>query len=176
MMNTMMKTMMILTDMIEAKVVIHQILNWQLPKELISLITQRERIETINQAEKDLRNVKLTTKDYIDHEKSQKAGKDGKYKITVPKPFGFDVREKTRSKSIREKKLEEMIAEKKVKEENIIKHQFRSKPIPPEVLIPRYNTIIENNERRRLEVKKNSIAITQQTEKPFSFYIRDKNK
>jgi hypothetical protein len=51
MMNTMMKTMMILTDMIEAKVVIHQILNWQLPKELISLITQRERIETINQAE-----------------------------------------------------------------------------------------------------------------------------
>jgi uncharacterized membrane protein len=69
-----------------------------------------------------------------------------------------------------------MIAEKKVKEENIIKHQFRSKPIPPEVLIPRYNTIIENNERRRLEVKKNSIAITQQTEKPFSFYIRDKNK
>jgi hypothetical protein len=51
MMNTMMKTMMILTDMIEAKVVIHQILNWQLPKELISLITQREGIETIYQTE-----------------------------------------------------------------------------------------------------------------------------
>jgi len=56
----------------------------------------------------------------------------------VPKPFDFDVRDKTKKKSIREKKVEEMIAEKKVKEENIIKYQFRCNPIPPEVLIPRY--------------------------------------
>jgi hypothetical protein len=36
-----------------------------------------------------------------------------------------------------------MIAEKKIAEENIIKYQFRSNPIPPEVLIPRYKTIVE---------------------------------
>ena len=77
----------------------------------------------------------MTNNDYIEHEKSKKT-KDGKYSITVPKPFGFDIR--PRSKSIREKKVEEMVAEKKIKEENIIKHQFRSNPIPPQVLIPRY--------------------------------------
>ena len=69
-----------------------------------------------------------------------------------------------------------MVVEKKIQEENIIKHQFRSNPIPPEVLIPRYKTIIEANEMRRLEVKKNSITITKQKEKPFSFYERDKNR
>jgi hypothetical protein len=56
------------------------------------------------------------------------------------------VRDKTRSKSIRERKVEQMVAEKQLKEEAIIKHQFRSNPIPPEVLIPRYKTIMESNE------------------------------
>jgi hypothetical protein len=69
-----------------------------------------------------------------------------------------------------------MVAEKRLKEENIIKHQFRSNPIPPEVLIPRYKTIIEANEMRRLEAKKNSVAILKAKEKPFSFYERDKLK
>lgn len=50
-----------------------------------------------------------------------------------------------------------MIAQKKIEEENIIKYQFRSNPIPPEVLIPRYKTIMEANEYRRMEVKKNSV-------------------
>ena len=67
-----------------------------------------------------------------------------------------------------------MVAEKKIKEENLLKYQFRSNPIPPEVLIPRYKTIIESNEMRRLEVKKNSMAITKIKERPFSFYERDK--
>ncbi len=57
-----------------------------------------------------------------------------------------------------------MIAEKKIKEENIIKYQFRSNPIPPEVLIPKYRSILENNEMRRMEVKKNSIQITKERE------------
>jgi hypothetical protein len=64
--------------------------------------------------EKDLRSVKLTTRDYMDHERSMKGNKSGKYGVTVPKPFGFDMREKTRAKSIREKKVEEMVAEKKI--------------------------------------------------------------
>ena len=53
-----------------------------------------------------------------------------------------------------------MIAEKKIKEEAILKHQFRPKPIPPEVSMPRYKSIIEANEMRRLTVKQNSEAIT----------------
>lgn len=42
----------------------------------------------------------------------------------------------------------------------IITHQFRHNPIPPEVLIPRYKSITEANEMRRLEVKKNSMYLT----------------
>ena len=55
--------------------------------------------------DKDLRNTKLTTKDYIDHERSQ-SRKKGKYGVTVPKPFGFDMRDKTKIKSIRERKVD----------------------------------------------------------------------
>ena len=69
-----------------------------------------------------------------------------------------------------------MVTQKKLEEDRALKHQFRSNPIPPEVLIPRYKTITESNEMRRLEVKKNSIAITKASENPFSFYERDKAK
>lgn len=58
--------------------------------------------------------------------------------MTVPTPFGFDTREARRSKTIRETKVEEMVREKKFEEEALLRHQFRSKPIPPEVLIPKY--------------------------------------
>ena len=63
--------------------------------------------------------------------------------ITVPKPFEFDTREKTRPKSIRERKVDAMIAEKKLEENRAIKKQFRAKRPPPEVLAPRYNQIME---------------------------------
>jgi hypothetical protein len=36
--------------------------------------------------------------------------------------------------------------------------------------------VIQDQEKRREEVKKNSIAITRANEKPFSFYERDKDK
>lgn len=58
--------------------------------------------------------------------------------MTVPKPFGFDLRDKTKIKSIRERKIDAMVEDKRLIEDALVKHQFRSKPIPPEVLIPRY--------------------------------------
>jgi len=67
-----------------------------------------------------------------------KPKKKGKYGVTVPKPFGFDLRDKTKTKTIRERKIDAMVADKKLEEDALVKHQFRSKPIPPEVLIPRY--------------------------------------
>lgn len=69
-----------------------------------------------------------------------------------------------------------MVAQKKIEEENMIHYQFRPKPIPPEVSIPRYQSIIDANEKRRMDVRQNSIAITKQREKPFSFYERDKRR
>ena len=94
----------------------------------------------------------------------------------MPRPFNFDMREKTKKKTIREKKVEEMVAEIRNEEHAAYNFQFRPKPIPPEVLIPRYKTIQESNEMRRMEVKKNSLAITKEREKPFTFYERDKAK
>ena len=71
--------------------------------------------------EKDLKSVKLTTKDYIDHDKSKQNKKDGKYGVTVPKPFEFDMRDKVKPKTIREQKVGEMIAEKHREEQAAIK-------------------------------------------------------
>ena len=69
---------------------------------------------------------------------SAKAGKKGKYGVTVPKPFGFDMRDKTKVKTIREVKVEAMVNVKRAEEASFKNYQIRSKPIPPEVLIPRY--------------------------------------
>jgi hypothetical protein len=96
----------------------------------------------------------MNTRDYVDHNPDlSKSAKKGKYGVTVPKPFGFDVREQTKKKTIRERKLDEMIAEKEIIEKNLIKHQFRHNPIPPEVSIPKYKSIVEANEQRRINTK-----------------------
>lgn len=95
-----------------------------------------------------LSGTKLTQQDYAKRSQSAKV-KKGKYGVTVPSPFGFDMRDKTKTKGIREKKIDQMIAEKKIEENNLIKHQFRSKPIPPSVLIPRYQSIIEADIARK---------------------------
>lgn len=86
----------------------------------------------------NLSRAKLSQADYVKRAQSAKGAKKGKYGVTVPKPFGFDLRDKTKTKSIRERRIEEMVEDKKIEEDALIKHQFRSKPIPPEVLIPRY--------------------------------------
>ena len=80
----------------------------------------------------------MTTEDYAERDRSRKKGK---YGVTVPKPFNFDMREKTKKKTIREAKIEEMVNEKRNEEQTAVNFQFRPKPIPPEVLIPRYKTI-----------------------------------
>ena len=43
-----------------------------------------------------------------------------------------------------------MIAEKELKEKAVKEYQFKAKRPPPEVLAPRYNSILEKNEQRRL--------------------------
>jgi len=117
----------------------------------------------------------LSGKDYSDHRKS-KFNKSQERKLTVPKPFKFDTRDKIRAKSIRERKIDEMIEEKKIEEERILGHQFRAKRPAREIITPMYQKIMDKNEQRRMEVKENSIKMLQSQERPFSFYERDKNK
>lgn len=53
-----------------------------------------------------------------------------------------------------------MVAEKEMENKMAMSFQFRHKPIPPEVLIPRYQTIIESENARRAAVRDNCIKIT----------------
>ena len=94
----------------------------------------RQRVNFID--EHNIKSVRITQKDYQPH-----STKKGKYDITVPKPFSFDNRDKFRSKSIREQKLDLMISEKEIQENNLIKYHIRSKPVPANVLVPRYEAI-----------------------------------
>jgi len=122
----------------------------------------------------DLTKTKLSEKDYMKRAQSAKAARKGKYGVTVPKPFGFDTRDRAKPKTIREHKVDEMVREKKQKEEQAVGYQFRSKPIPPSVLIPRYQSIQEADLARRNAVRSHSMTITAQKEKPFTFWEREK--
>jgi hypothetical protein len=80
------------------------------------------------------------------------SGKDdrkGRYGVTVPKPFAFDIRDKVRPKTIRERKVEVMLEQKQQEELEACNQTFRSKPIPPKVLKPQYERINTANENRR---------------------------
>ena len=79
---------------------------------------------------------------------SAKTRKKGKYGVTVPRPFS-GMMDKHKPKTIAQKKFEAMMEAKKREEDEAINYQFRSKPIPPEVLIPRYQTIMEAEAARR---------------------------
>ena len=102
----------------------------------------------------------------------------GKYRITVPEPFNFDKRDKIQAKTkrIREQKLEDELKWKDMEIEYEMAQQFRAKKIPKSTLEPRFERICQENEDRRLDVKKQSIALTKANERPFSFYYRDLEK
>jgi hypothetical protein len=105
----------------------------------------------------------------------RKDGK-GKYRITIPNPPEFEKRDKKKGMSIRERKLQEMVKYNDLEDEYEMSQQFRAKPIPKSTLEPRFQQIMEANEKRRQEVKQRSIALTKQNERPFTFYERDMRK
>ena len=92
-------------------------------------------------------------------------------KCTIPIPFTFNDREK--SMTIRQMKLLEMQKEREVEESNLIHHVFKAKPVPAAVSLPKYDMIMEANQKRREEVRTKSKEITKSREKPFSFYEKD---
>lgn len=112
----------------------------------------------------------MTGLDYLD----QKVEKKGRYGVTVPTPFEFDIRDKVRPKSIRERKVELMVAEIEQEEKDHCNTRFKANPIPSKVLQPQFEKINTANEERRARVKAECVEITKQREKPFSFWERDK--
>lgn len=87
-------------------------------------------------------------------------GKSFKKMLTVPKPFEFDSRDIVKPKSIRERKVEAMVQDKLMEEEKMLKHQFKRKPIPPEVTMSLFKNINERAARKSEMVRRNAKALT----------------
>ena len=114
---------------------------------------------------KTVKNLNLSISDKRNfYQKSENSKKT--IKITVPEPFQFDEREK-------QKKTREMSKERLKSKEKAT--TFKANPVPEFVkqrdLLEQIN---KEQEKRREEIKKNSRIITMQREKPFSFYLREK--
>ena len=58
--------------------------------------------------DENLKDQMITLDDYRGKVRSN-SQRRGKYGVTVPRPFKFDMRDQTKSKNIREKKVEEMV-------------------------------------------------------------------
>ena len=69
-----------------------------------------------------------------------------------------------------------MLEEKKQEEDIYRKWVFKANKIPTTTTDNLYDKITKENEERRAEVKRLSMALTKQNEKPFSFYEREKEK
>lgn len=63
--------------------------------------------------------------------------KQQKPKITVPKGYNFEAREKTRVKSISQMKFEEETMRREREIDELRNWKFRAKEIPADVLIPK---------------------------------------
>jgi hypothetical protein len=103
-----------------------------------------------------------------------KEGK-GRYDLTIPTPYEFQKNEGAKKKTIREKKVEEMIKSKLREEDKYKDFKFSANAVPRTTTQPLYQKITDDNQMRRMEVRRMSLALTKQNEKPFSFYTRDKD-
>ena len=157
----------------------------------IDVSPSREKVQFLTMAEQGLaqaaeagketdedkvQRVQTKLKDRLDYKEEMipKDGK-GKYNITVPVVFEFLNRTKEH-KTIREQKVEEMIKEKHDRVEEERGYRFKANDIPKSTKQPKYQQILAANEERRQEVKRMSLAITKQREKPFGFYLRDQER
>lgn len=93
---------------------------------------------------------------------------------TVPKPPSFLARDANRPKTIAEQRLEQDLAIEAELEAAELKKQFRAAPIPRSTTEPRYQRMLEREEARRERNKAQRKTALVETERPFSFYLRDK--
>lgn len=67
----------------------------------------------------------------------QKTSKKANKKITVPKSYNFEQREKTRPKTITQKKFEDFLDQKEMEIKKYENWNFKAKEVPPDVTIPK---------------------------------------
>ncbi|KER32834.1 hypothetical protein T265_01126 [Opisthorchis viverrini] len=104
-----------------------------------------------------------------------------RHHVTIPKPFNMSKREELKKPEACTSCTSFRLQDEKQKVECPSREgesggagRFRAQPIPAHVYLPRYEQITEENARRREAVKAYSQEILKQTEKPFSFTLREK--
>eukprot|EP00698_Gefionella_okellyi_P004553 TRINITY_DN14173_c0_g1_i1.p1 TRINITY_DN14173_c0_g1~~TRINITY_DN14173_c0_g1_i1.p1 ORF type:complete len:514 (-),score=123.66 TRINITY_DN14173_c0_g1_i1:41-1582(-) len=97
-------------------------------------------------------------------------------RVTTPVPFRFEARARSRPKMRSQVRMEEDLAMREAVERAELEKRFKAEPIPPSTLESRLKLLEEQQAQRRADVKARSIEITQQKERPFTFYYRDKQK
>ena len=95
---------------------------------------------------------------------------------TVPNPPSFLSRDASRAKTIAEQRLEQDLAIEAALEEAELKKRFVPKPVPKSTAEPRFTRMLETERLRRERNRETRKQALVETERPFSFYVRDKAK
>lgn len=95
---------------------------------------------------------------------------------TVPNPPSFLSRDASRAKTIAEQRLEHDLAVEAALEEAELKKRFVPKPVPKSTAEPRFTKMLETERLRRERLRETRKQALVETERPFSFYVRDKAK
>ncbi|KAG2452703.1 hypothetical protein HYH02_002935 [Chlamydomonas schloesseri] len=99
------------------------------------------------------------------------------FKSTVPKPFEFEQRERSRPKSIAKVKFEQDLAIRRAEEEAARNRKFRASPLPAAVVEPRYERmLLEAEVKRQLSHQRRLEELASMMEQPFSFFYRDQER
>ena len=96
-----------------------------------------------------------------------------KRSATVPKPPSFLSRDASRAKSIAEQRLEQDLAVTAALEEAELRKRFTPKPVPRSTAEPRFTRMVETERSRRERNRETRKQALIETERPFSFYVRD---
>lgn len=98
----------------------------------------------------------------LDYYDARAPSKGKKFPLTKPEPYEFDKREKEnkKTKTIRQRKVEEMIEEARLKEEKECATRSKPKEVPSHVKKPLFQKIMNEQRRRREEVKENFAVIS----------------
>lgn len=108
----------------------------------------------------------------------EKAEKEWRHRITIPKPFNMTIREMNKEKKIsqiqkeQEDKLQQIYNEEEVE----CQKKFKAAPVPAHIYLPMYDEIMEKGEARRRYIREYSKELLMSQEKPFHFMKREADK
>ena len=93
---------------------------------------------------------------------------------TVPKPPSFLARDANRPKTITQQRLEQELAIEAELEAAELRVRFKAAPIPRSTMTPKFRQMQEAEAARREANRASRRQALVETERPFSFYLRDK--